>query len=116
MIFYHFSNENINVLEPKLGPRRHSSEDSSIVNKPVIFLKANANIMFFDGKPSLFRYTVDINTLDKNLYRDMSMDHDYEIMKSLDPTNATIDNAGVYYYLDNIKPIKKEQWNGEFYE
>ncbi|MFA0062491.1 hypothetical protein AB4370_22230 [Vibrio cyclitrophicus] len=72
MELFHFSSSLFDVLEPSFGENRHDSEDPSIVGKSVIFLTNKSDRAPGVENTAKYRYRVEINENDPNLFVDQS--------------------------------------------
>jgi hypothetical protein len=71
MKLFHFSNVELEQLEPKLGERRHGSEDSGAKDIPVIYLTDEPKRAPGIEKEGIYRHTVDVDEGDPCLNLDM---------------------------------------------
>ncbi|WP_342472180.1 hypothetical protein MHH70_18310 [Metasolibacillus sp. FSL H7-0170] len=110
MILYHYSNQDVEVLKPILGPTRHGGEDLKAVNKPVIWLTTSSEDIQ-DNQPK-FRYTLDIDEKDERLFEDRPFNSTMKDMVNFGISSVVIK---WFFYTSELKPQKKEVWNGENY-
>ncbi|MBW5471557.1 hypothetical protein GPJ61_27605 [Brevibacillus formosus] len=109
MFLYHFSDCDVDILQPMIGKNRHDGEDPLAVDKPVIYL-TNCSDMIIDGQRRLFRYTVEIDLNDPQLKPDRLFNQMMEGNKNIGEPQWFF-----YIYFTSITPVKKEKWNGKCY-
>ena len=110
MILYHFSDHDVVILKPKIGDFRHKGEDSRAVDKPVIWLTTRP-----DSKDEeKYRYTVEINKNDPHLYADKGFNNFMD--QVFEQGEIREEKLNWFFYTSDIKPIKKEKWNGITYQ
>ena len=113
MRLFHSSSEKLSVLEPMLGDSRHKGEDPRAIDKPVLYLTtAEDEIFSYKDKVAQYKYVVEIDDDDTNLFLD---EKDYEFMKECNEEYPEMQIRRWYFSLRPIQVTETFEWDVEKY-
>jgi len=114
-LFYHYSHTRCEVLEPRLGTRRHAGEDPNAINEPVVWLN-NRELNCLEGGDGIleFLHIVEVDESDPNLHLEKGFN---DFMRDFEQDFELKDSTPWrWYFYKGTLPVKEVRtWNGVKY-
>jgi hypothetical protein len=114
MKFYDSSHIKLSMLEPRLGGTRHKGEDSRAINQPVVFFtNAQDEIFSKEGIVVPFKYIVEIDENDPELFLD---EKHYAFIQECKEVFPDLKDDTKWFFLRRpIKVLETLEWDGKKY-